>query len=334
MEQSRIEVIQEHISALSEAVDNQVHMTIDELDSVELSTQREAADFDDCMTNDIGVQCSATDKSSSSKPRSRNVEIRSTLAFICYNVSALTKEKMMQIMEWDADVYLLQEVRQTADEIRGANFNLAENGLKAIWGKPVPRTLLPRPKGIIQWKPAGGVAIAARTAIHLAEPKILTLLDSALRETGRVAYASTPFGRGHDVVHMFTYYGIRCADKRPIDKLNNEALERIATKVATLGGAPAIIALDGNQVPDNCTTRVNMLATGEWYDVAVEWHKKNGKPPLATFDTNARWEDFNVGSARTRIDWILANRSAMAALTHFQEMYHLTPTGSHVPLRA
>lgn len=246
------------------------------------------------------------------------------LTLLTQNVSALeTNFRSVDLVE-TADVVLLQEVRLAArQQVRARQRLLPRWDVQ--FGAPSARSWQ---KGRLRVA-YGGVAVLARRPHRLVSPA-QGLLDSVLAHRGRSVHAMVPYGNGGRMVHVVSIYGHTSAGSCGKAAAHNAVLaEQVLLAASQLGEVPVVIAGDLNQDPDTVPAIILALATGEWYDVAAEWARRSGRPPAATFSKSGQWEDTRVGPGRSRIDVVLANRTAMAAVVDVRQDPHVVPASHH-----
>lgn len=134
------------------------------------------------------------------------------LTFLCANITSLRTRWPSIQDQWQADVYLWQEVRLGLDGQNSMAAQLREHGLHAQWSAPQPTV---RPKAapgkrrprVTPWSvKQGGAAVAARQEIPLYTDNARDALRRELWETQRWVAAALPFGDGKQYLHVRSAY--------------------------------------------------------------------------------------------------------------------------------
>ena len=190
-------------------------------------------------------------------------------------------------------VLCFQETRlNDAACVRAVN-QVRSAGKRLVCGKPVSQQ--------------GGVAIQAPSPLQLvAIPKLLAEWDSA----GRVVAAWVPLASGHRCILVISVYGIAGSHPQKNHEnfvLNEESLRATFEWLSSFGDAPCLLCGDFNIDPSLSPACLAACASGRWHDLGAE----SGSSPT--------FEAVRHGShASSVIDAIFCNKSARAAVSHFE----------------
>ncbi|CAE6973028.1 Pol, partial [Symbiodinium sp. CCMP2592] len=193
----------------------------------------------------------------------------------------------------DHHVLCFQETRlNDAASARAVN-QVRSAGKRLVCGKPVSQQ--------------GGVAIQTPSPLQLvAIPKPLAEWDLA----GRVVAAWVPLASGHRCILVISVYGI--AGSHPQKNyenfvLNEKSLSAIFEWLSSFGDAPCFLCGDFNIDPSLSPACLEACASGRWHDLGAE------SGSLPTFEAVR-----HGNHASSRIDAIFCNKSARAAVSHFE----------------
>ena len=197
-----------------------------------------------------------------------------------------------------ADVVALQEVRVREGERRCREAEARQRGFDVCWG-PLLRV---RQTARGERTACGGVAVAVRagTPSMVVRSEGEQMADE-LWESERCVHAQVAVGDGKRSVHVLSVYG-KVGDSRAASDL----MRKVFAYGSSLGDVPVLGMGDLNLRPLESPEGGAALNTGRWVDVAEQQAQQTGETPVATCVK---------AEGGTRIDYILANRVAAAAVT-------------------
>ena len=250
------------------------------------------------------------------------------LTSLCANINSLRTRWPSIQDQWQADVYLWQEVRLGFDGQNIMAAQLREHGLHAQWSAPQP-TAPPkaapgrcRPQ-VTPWSvKQGGRAIVARQEFPLYTDNARDALRHELWETRRWAAAALPCGDRKQHIHVRSAYAEAGASTD--DRLLAQSelfLQKMFAEIASLGEQPVVLSLDANLSRERSATLNALFNSGRWIDVACEvavdrdqlqatYHKDGVLPGSAQ-------------SGAARIDFLVCNRCAWAHFKSFRFRFDL-----------
>ncbi|CAE8581467.1 unnamed protein product [Polarella glacialis] len=154
---------------------------------------------------------------------------------------------------------------------------------------------------------------------------------SRLHDTTRWHYVKCPVHDKGLHVHAFSWYGFPGATTcDELAKKNDVYMNSMFECAAEVGDMPVVICMDANMVTERSAAIVGALSTGEWVDLAREFAAAKGQAVTATYDNKADWVNTDIGHGKTRIDVVIVNRIALAAIVGFELKYDWAK--KHVPL--
>ncbi len=265
-------------------------------------------------------------------------------SIISANIRALSP-RLAEIVEWEADILLLQETKLAAHSIKDA----AEVAKAANWtlvhehpckvSKKTKKGHHSHANTAATEANSGGVAAmikAPRKDLGLP----LTDEEAELHATGRWTRATTSLRGGKRALTTATYYGISGSNSCQRKSKRNEML--IAQAIDLLikaGDQPYILMGDFNVEPSQSAAIMAAVDMGLMFDLGHMFAEKverdeQGeavKCPEPTFDRNGPAPGMQ-GSGVSRIDLAFANPAAVSSITSFHHRWDLVQV-DHVPIQ-
>jgi exonuclease III len=256
---------------------------------------------------------------------------KTEVAIITANVMSV-RNKAETIASWDSDLTLLQETKLTSVAVNEVRPKFRAHHKRLIHGKPcrVIQRNASHVASAARESAKGGVAVVVReprTPINVAQ----TTLTRELRETGR--WEETVLLARADTSHFgaATLYGVSGASNNPRLHRQNEALiSKAILRLVEFGDAPYVIAGDFNVEALESEAVASAIEAGIVIDVGHA--ARSGEEPELTYRRKGPFRGMSrEDGTASRIDYILANASAAAAITSFKLRWDLV-VSDHVPL--
>ena len=257
---------------------------------------------------------------------------RGNIKLITTNVASLNP-KVAVVAKWDADVTMMQETKATASALADLYQNFRDNNKQLVHGIPCK----PVVKKAKTYAPiANGVAAKGGVAISIRQPRTLSpispsQLTKELQSTGRWAEVMIPTKGSTNHMGAATVYGIpRAASDTRCYQENEIILSKAILRMIEAGDIPYILMGDININLADSEAIASAVQAGILVDVAFA--TRNGCEPSPTYRRSGPYEGMTEDEGNvSRIDVILANPVAAAAVTSFNYRWDLT-VSDHVPL--
>ena len=236
-----------------------------------------------------------------------------------HNAGTLSHAEVALMAAWDVDAAITVETRTSLLEAGARSLALRDVGYEVHWGPLQPKR---QDKHARPYTPAGGTAISLKGPVKPVDFSRDGELAQLLADSRRFVHAGLPYGRGADCVHLMGFYGIADCNLSPQDMaLQKRLLTATFGFAMSLGDVPCVLYMDANMDVRHSAVFQHAVCSGDWCDVGARWHSMQGRAVPATFSLSGAWDSREVGGGRTRIDLLLANRSAARVVSHYTERW-------------
>ena len=249
---------------------------------------------------------------------------------ISANVRAL-RPRWLEVAHWPASVLALQEVKLSRRDQPLVTADFRTEGWASTWGLPQPlieSEYMSRgaQRHTKRWIPAnGGVGILSSGVAPLLEVPRDELAEE-LRATGRWHEAAIPVENGRTVVYVASVWGHSGSSSDAALRRVNESLwANSILRMLSMGDVPYFLCGDFNCAFSESRVLTMSKASGKVVDLAEMWNQT-----VPTFCRTGPRQGV-TGPGITRIDCILGNRVAAAAVQSFTPRYDLV-VADHLPL--
>ena len=231
-------------------------------------------------------------------------------------------------LQWDADVFLLQEARIAESNMQDAKRKAAVCNFEVYCSQPLQK--LRASNGTFRI-PSGGTATCARKELTqlFHEQQDMSGSWELLRSTARVTATWHQVSSSVKLL-AFNFYAIaNAASERAKFERNNEMLNQLFMVAAQFGDIPIVIAGDFQMEPGMYPAVQLALDNWGWSDPLLQTDAAGELFRPSTFFQTAATED---GEGQSSIDGILMNRTALTALVKIEVLEHLDR--QHRPVQA
>ena len=231
-------------------------------------------------------------------------------------------------LQWDADVFLLQEARIADSNMLDAKRKAALCNFELYCSQPLQK--LRASNGTFRI-PSGGTATCARKEFTQIFDQKQNLSGSweLLRSSARVTATWHQVSSSVKLL-AFNFYAIaNAASERAKFERNNEMLNQLFMVAAQFGDIPIVIAGDFQMEPGMYPAVQLALDKWGWADPLLQTDDGGELFRPSTFFQCAATED---GEGQSSIDGILMNRTALTALVKIEVLDH--PDRQHRPVQA
>ena len=192
------------------------------------------------------------------------------LTFLCANITSLRMRWPSIQDQWQANVYLWQEVRLGLDGQNIMAAQLREHGLHAQWSAPQPTV---RPKAapgrrrprVTPWSVKQGaqqLLLVRRFLLKLITHATLYAASCGKHNGGQLRRSLLEMANS-------TFMPVVPMQRREPATLGNLSAEKF-TEAVSLGDQPVVLSLDANLSRERSATLNALFTSGRWIDVAYE----------------------------------------------------------------
>ena len=225
------------------------------------------------------------------------------------NISSLPP-RWTKVARWDTEVLALQETRLGVLEQIHARDNFGEHGWDLSFGMPMKHQPRSGQKVSSRVVCNGGVLIGAKSP-HTTNVTWANDLFNKLHRTSRWTESAVALGRGNDTIVVSSLWGYTESSKGgELAHANNALIKDAIERGSSFGACPYVLCMDVNQDPSAQEAIRDAIRSQWWADAVVV---QMGVEPPPTFRKCGVCKSMK-GPGVTRIDTILVNRPALAAL--------------------